>query len=68
MRSSENYSANNTYISTSNRHQELSNNDDTENESNTGDNLKLKKAADSNKTNSGKKKIIMTQEKNQQIQ
>ena len=41
---------NNTIISTSNRYQELSKNDDIENESNTGDYVKLTKAAESNKT------------------
>ena len=51
VRSSENHSANNTYISTSNRYQELSKNDDIENESNTADYVKPTKAADSNKTN-----------------
>ena len=66
VRSSENHSANNKSISTCNRYQELSNNDDVENESNTGDYVKSTKAADPNKTKSGKK--IMTQEKNQQLQ
>ena len=51
VRSSENHSANNTYMSTSNRYQELSKNDDIENESNTADYVKPTKAADSNKTN-----------------
>ena len=41
---------NNTIIFTSNRYQELSKNDDIENESNTGDYVKLTKAAESNKT------------------
>ena len=43
-------SKNNTIISTPNRYQELSKNDDIENESNTGDYVKLTKAAESNKT------------------
>ena len=51
VRSSENHSANNKYISTSNRYQELSKNDDIENESNTADYAKPTKAAHSNKTN-----------------
>ena len=41
---------NNTIISTSNRHQKLSKNDDIENEINTGDCVKPTKAAESNKT------------------
>ena len=66
MRSSENHTANYTYISTSNRYQELLNNYDVENESNSGDYVKPTKVADSNKTNSSKK-IIMTQEKDLKI-
>ena len=62
VRSSENHSSKNTYISTSNRYQELSKNDDIKNESNTGDYVKPTKAVESNKTNVGKK-IILTQEK-----
>ena len=42
-------------ISTSKRYQELSKNDDIENESNTRDYVKPTKAAESNKTNLGKK-------------
>ena len=49
--SSGNHSANNTYISTSNRCQKLSNND-VKNESNAGDFVKPTKVANSNKTNS----------------
>ena len=49
MRSSENHLANDTYVSTFNRYQELSNNGDIEKESNTGDYVKPK-VADSNKT------------------
>ena len=56
VQSYENHSANNTYISTSSRYQELSKNDDAENESNTGDYVKPTKAANSNKINLGKKK------------
>ena len=56
MRNSENHSAYDTCISTSNRHQELSNNGDIEKESNTGDYVKPMKATDSKKTNSGKNK------------
>ena len=66
MQSSENHTANYTYISTSNRYQELLNNYDVENESNSGDYVKPTKVADSNKTNSSKK-IIMTQEKDLKI-
>ena len=51
MRSSRNYSANNTYIATSNRHQEISKDDDIKNDSNTGNRVKLTKL---NKTNSSK--------------
>ena len=54
MRSSENHLANDTYVSTFNRYQELSNNGDIEKESNTGDYVKPK-VADSNKSNSGRK-------------
>ena len=54
MRSSKNHSVNNTYISTSNRYQELSNNGDIEKESNAEDYVKPKEAADTNKPNSGK--------------
>ena len=67
VQSSENNSVNNTYIFTSNRYQELSKNDDTENESNTRDYVKLTKAAESKKSNLGKKNNL-TQEKNQGIQ
>ena len=56
VRSSENHSAHNTYISTSNRYQELSNNG--EKESNTVDYVKPTKAADSSKNNSGKDKPL----------
>ena len=56
VRNSENHSAYDTCISTSNRYQELSNNGDIEKESNTGDYVKPMKAADSKKTNSGKNK------------
>ena len=62
MRSSENHSANNTNISTSNRCQELSKNDDIENENNTRDCIKPAKAAESNKINLCKK-YNLTQEK-----
>ena len=62
MRSSENHSANNTTISTSNRCQELSKNDDIENENNTRDCIKPTKAAESNKIILGKK-YNLTQEK-----
>ena len=65
--SSENHSANSTYISTSNRYQELSKNGDAENERNTGNYVKPTMVAESNKTNLGKE-IILTQEKNQEIQ
>ena len=41
---------NNTIISTSNRYQQLSKNDDVKRESNTGDYVKPTKAAESNKT------------------
>ena len=54
-RNTENHSANNTYVSTSNRYQELSKNDDIANKSNTGDYVKPTKAAESNKTNFGKR-------------
>ena len=67
VRSSKNHSAKDTYVSTSNRYQELSNNGDIEKESNTVDCVKPTEVADSNKTSSGKK-IVMTQGKNQQIQ
>ena len=67
MRSSENHSANNTYISTFNRYQELSKNYNIENESNTGYYVKPTKAAESSKTNLGKKNNL-TQEKYQGIQ
>ena len=66
MQSSENHTANYTHISTSNRYQELLNNYEVENESNSGDYVKPTKVADSNKTNSSKK-IIMTQEKDLKI-
>ena len=56
VRNSENLSANNRYISTSNRYQELSKNDDIENENNTEDYVKPANAAESNRTNSGKTK------------
>ena len=49
------HSTNNMYLSTSNWYQELSKNDDTEKESNTGDYVKPTKAVESNKTNSGKR-------------
>ena len=55
VRSTENLLANDTYVSTFNRYQEISNNGDIEKENNTGDYLKPTKAADSNKANSGRK-------------
>ena len=63
MRNTENHSANNAYISASNRCQELSKNDDIENESNTEDYVKPTKAAESNKTNSGKRNNSNTRKK-----
>ena len=63
MQSSESHSANNSYISTSNRYRELSNNGDIENENNNGDYEKPTKAVDSNKTNSGKKNNYDTRKK-----
>ena len=57
MQSSENHSANNPYISTSNRYQIISNNDDVENEGNNGDYVKPTKAAELDETNLGKKII-----------
>ena len=63
MQSSESHSANNSYISTSNRYRELSNNGDIENENNNGDYEKPTKVVDSNKTNSGKKNNYDTRKK-----
>ena len=55
-------------MSTSNRwYQELSKNNHIENENNTGDYVKLTKAAESNKTNSGKRNNS-DRKINQQIQ
>ena len=61
MWSSDNNSANITCISTSNRYQELSRNDDIENESNTGYYVKATKAAESNIINLGKKNNLAQQ-------
>ena len=55
VQNSENHSANDTYISTSNQYRELSKNDDIENEGNTGDYVKPTKAVESSKANSGKR-------------
>ena len=62
MQGSENHSSNNTYISTSNRYQELSKNDDIENES-TRDYLKPTKSNESIKTNSSKRNNSDTRKK-----
>ena len=56
---------NNTIISSSNRYQELSKNDDIENENNTGDYVKPTKVAESNKAG---KRNNSDARKNQQIQ
>ena len=59
---SENHSANNTYISTSNLHQELSKDDHIENKSNTGD-YEPAKPVESNKTNYSKRNNSSTRKK-----
>ena len=51
VHSSENYSANNTYIFETNRYQELWKNDDIQNECNTGDYVNPTKAVESNRNN-----------------
>ena len=63
VRNSKNHSKSITYISTSNRNQELSKDDNTESDSHTGDYVKPTKPIESNKTNSGKRNNFDTRKK-----
>ena len=63
VRSSKNHSKSITYISTSNRYQELSRDDDIESEDHTGDYVKPTNPIESNKTNSGKRNNSDTRKK-----